>query len=570
MKYIDNRLKAKIVKLEDANNNYTSEDVEGALEEIDSKIKTIEANGYDDTKIKQEINNIKNEIGSATLNTDAINIKGAVNELNSKIEINKTNVEGALEEVNSRINGLNNYDDTQIRQDINNIKNEIGTEELTTTDQTIKGAVNEIDSKIKNNEYEINILKRGMVNVLNFGAIGDGVNDDTNSIKSAIQYCVEKEINDLFFPAGIYKITSNLNLPRGVNLIGVYEHSTFQVEFDETYAITLNDRHRLENLSFYYPANDPSSTSTPKQFPAAIYAKDMGYSVLRNIGLGNAYKGMYLENIGGGSLIENIYGYPLNIGIEIGHCLDVTPISRIHFNPNFFGVPNLKLRKYVFENAIALKIGRYDFGNIDKAFAWGYKFLVCLTDSPKGGSANNIKFTNWIADACNSLCLFEHHDSGISFINGTGTFYNPFEQEEIDAGLTPSIINGFSCDINNGGDSIWSSKYVSFINNRIYRCDQGFLRAYNPIIFISNEVTGYANAYAETDSSVVDALQLNSGADKSIISGNIINGYNKALNRCVALVNVSNTLVTNNVLSGYKAANVYTNTETNTIINNII
>ena len=38
MKYIDNRLNANIIKLKDANNNYTSENVEGALEEIDSKI----------------------------------------------------------------------------------------------------------------------------------------------------------------------------------------------------------------------------------------------------------------------------------------------------------------------------------------------------------------------------------------------------------------------------------------------------------------------------------------------------------------------------------------------------
>ena len=42
MKYIDNRLSANIIRLEDKNNNYTSENVEGALEEIDSKIKDIE------------------------------------------------------------------------------------------------------------------------------------------------------------------------------------------------------------------------------------------------------------------------------------------------------------------------------------------------------------------------------------------------------------------------------------------------------------------------------------------------------------------------------------------------
>ena len=89
MKYIDNRLNANIVKLEDANNNYTSENVEGALEEIDSKIKNVEANGYDDTQIKQDINNIKTEIGSEELTTTDKTIKGAVSEINSQIKKSK-------------------------------------------------------------------------------------------------------------------------------------------------------------------------------------------------------------------------------------------------------------------------------------------------------------------------------------------------------------------------------------------------------------------------------------------------------------------------------------------------
>ena len=86
MKYIDNRLNANIVRLEDENNNYASEDVEGALEEIDSKIKIIEANGYDDTQIRQEINNIKTEIGTEELTTTGQTIKGAVNEIDSQIK----------------------------------------------------------------------------------------------------------------------------------------------------------------------------------------------------------------------------------------------------------------------------------------------------------------------------------------------------------------------------------------------------------------------------------------------------------------------------------------------------
>lgn len=88
MKYIDNRLNANIVRLEDTNNNYTSENVEGALEEIDSKIKNIEANGYDDTQIKEHIKNIKTEIGTEELTTTDQTIKGAVNEIDSKIKEN--------------------------------------------------------------------------------------------------------------------------------------------------------------------------------------------------------------------------------------------------------------------------------------------------------------------------------------------------------------------------------------------------------------------------------------------------------------------------------------------------
>ena len=96
MKYIDNKLNANIVKLEDTNNNYESENVEGALEEIDSKIKTVEANAYDDTQIKQEINNIKTEIGSEELTTTDQTIKGAVNEINSQIKEKVTKGESGV------------------------------------------------------------------------------------------------------------------------------------------------------------------------------------------------------------------------------------------------------------------------------------------------------------------------------------------------------------------------------------------------------------------------------------------------------------------------------------------
>lgn len=172
MKYINNRLSANIIKLEDENNNYTSENVEGALEEIDSKIKNIESQGYDDTKIRQDINNIKTEIGTEDLTTDAINIKGAINEIDSKIK----NVE------------VNGYDDTQIKQNINNIKNEIGSATLNTTDKTVKGAINEIDSKIENkiDRGESGVITNDMLSQEVKNAIASGSSSSGNNNASDI------------------------------------------------------------------------------------------------------------------------------------------------------------------------------------------------------------------------------------------------------------------------------------------------------------------------------------------------------------------------------------------------
>lgn len=52
MKYIDNQLKAKIVKLQDENNNFTSDDVEGALSEAGNKIKNKQDKLVSGTNIK--------------------------------------------------------------------------------------------------------------------------------------------------------------------------------------------------------------------------------------------------------------------------------------------------------------------------------------------------------------------------------------------------------------------------------------------------------------------------------------------------------------------------------------
>lgn len=61
---------------------------------------------------------------------------------------------------------------------------------------------------------------REVVSVKDFGAVGDGVTDDTAAIQAAIASLPANQGGTIFFKAGDYKITSTITLPSNVNFIG--------------------------------------------------------------------------------------------------------------------------------------------------------------------------------------------------------------------------------------------------------------------------------------------------------------------------------------------------------------
>lgn len=61
--------------------------------------------------------------------------------------------------------------------------------------------------------------------VLDFGAVGDGVTDDTDAINRALYQLYCREVNpqirrSLFFPAGVYRVTGSINIPPYATLVG--------------------------------------------------------------------------------------------------------------------------------------------------------------------------------------------------------------------------------------------------------------------------------------------------------------------------------------------------------------
>ena len=84
MKYIDNKLQAKIVKLEDTNNNFVSDNVEDALNEINTKIDSLSSGGsgtnfsvlYDEVNEKLTITSVIENNIVYNENTESLTIGG--------------------------------------------------------------------------------------------------------------------------------------------------------------------------------------------------------------------------------------------------------------------------------------------------------------------------------------------------------------------------------------------------------------------------------------------------------------------------------------------------------------
>ncbi len=82
------------------------------------------------------------------------------------------------------------------------------------------------------NEYKVlvennDLLNRTSINVIDYGAVGDGVHDDTDAIQKAINDNAPRIGSqnewwgaDIFFPAGKYVVSDSIILPGYVNLIG--------------------------------------------------------------------------------------------------------------------------------------------------------------------------------------------------------------------------------------------------------------------------------------------------------------------------------------------------------------
>jgi hypothetical protein len=113
--------------------------------------------------------------------------------------------------------------------------------------------IEDIDGK--NISDKIGILNEIVISVKSYGAKGDGVTDDTQAIQNAINYLNSIGGGTLFFPKGLYLITSTLILYAKIILEGVSKDSTVIFSVNDIELIKSNnpsvrtDNITIQNLS---------------------------------------------------------------------------------------------------------------------------------------------------------------------------------------------------------------------------------------------------------------------------------------------------------------------------------
>ena len=243
-------------------------------------------------------------------------------------------------------------------------------------------------------------------NVLEFGAKGDGVSNDTQAFKDAISYVNTQGGGTVFVPVGYYCLTETLTLPTNVALVGDLEQGTAngtvlciyhgKGETDpKKSAIMLNQQSSVQNMAFWYPEQTFVNGSVIPYPPTITQCGSEGVTV-RNITFVNAYFGinygtLFSQASNSLQYTRDIYGTCLHIGYENTPSYDIGKLENFHFSPDYWlnsglpGTPNeALLRTFMLRNSTGIILERIDWTYIADIYVDGYHKGMLCRQVPEG------------------------------------------------------------------------------------------------------------------------------------------------------------------------------------------
>lgn len=266
------------------------------------------------------------------------------------------------------------------------------------------------------------------VSVMDYGAKGDGVTDDTAAFTNALAAVREKG-GVVSAPVGNYMIKTHLVLPPNVTLEGVWTiPSAFSQMKGTTLLavegagsetgpafITVSMNSCLKGITVYYPDQKPEKIVP---YPWCVAGAGGDNQSIVDCLLVNPYQGVdFATNASGRHYIRNLYGQPLRRGITIDKCFDVGRIENVHFWPFWKWDEASGIRDWMWKNSEAFIFARADWEYVLNTFVFGYKIgyrFIASKDGPCNGN-----FLGIGADAANISVLVEAtQGAGLLITNG--------------------------------------------------------------------------------------------------------------------------------------------------------
>ena len=304
-----------------------------------------------------------------------------------------------------------------------------------------------------------------VVNVKDFGAVGDGVADDTAAIQAAINAAQGQNGKyELFIPAGTYRCTSQLKISREINIRGTgaspYTTGTLPsrgngswFHFDHT-GIGLNvsplvgaaiSGIQLRNFGTFRNQPTPAVGWIPNSH---LYDIDINSSdvLLEDLMILNATKGISLFSAGYGKLqINRVRGQAFQNFLYIAESFDTSHVNDIHTWPFWSGDSNVL--NYQFQNCDSIFFQRSDNNIVNNLFVYGAKNGIRMGDSA-GGSTYRGFYSNVGLDFVTTGILIDSTSTG-----NHSTFNNIYS--------SGSSASGVGCN----GIIIEGDNSLLFVNN---------------------------------------------------------------------------------------------------------
>lgn len=373
-------------------------------------------------------------------------------------------------------------------------------------------------------------------------AVGDGVADDTAAIQACIDY-VAASLNGgvVYLPTGTYLIKSLLQKAH-VSIVGAnpITSGSFYDRKQGSYlfctdllnpAVIMRSGTSIERIFFFHP--NQKTTGTPTAYPASIKSDEYsGDQLIRDVVFINSYIGIDTTTPVGSHttmIAQNLYGYPLSIGVKLANGVDVDKIENIHFSPKYYPECDQSLREWVQLNGKAFVVNRSDWSKITNAFVFGYGWGAYLD----GVSVITLEKCGF--DECISPIAIVGASFGVKILNCEFVAKDGYVPTSTADAIT---INSPSCDVTIDNARIWGTKGNGVVITDCISC------------LISNSQILQFGLVAAALSATKSGIRISGGKNVKICN-TLIDGesgtFKKGIFNSVATTNL--TITANNVIN---------------------